>query len=228
MTSYRIEPGSASFRWKWRCAQILPALPSPGTPPFAKLIAALQPFGVDARGITFEAPGARLSDVSLNLALWRGPRLQITCEGFEVIDEPFLDEHLSLLPKLVGIAHLAIRECSPDGPSGRYQITYSAHLGLAPGKAGLILGAHLSSKEGDQELAPDAFAYTLQPAARSDVVEMRLVIAKSLRLPEGVYVELMAVYRGELSPEDLALCARRDSLDALARFGLENEPGGAI
>ena len=118
MAAYRIEHASASCRWT--CARMLTALPSPGTPQFASLTSALQPYGVGPRDITFEAPSTRMSDVALNFMLLRGElRLQITYEGFEVFASQLLDEHLSVVPKLAGIARDAIRDCSPDGASGR-------------------------------------------------------------------------------------------------------------
>ena len=205
---------------------MLHALPSPGTPQFAKLTSALQPFGVEPRGVTFEAPSARMADVALHFALLRGEiRLQVTYEGFEIVVAQLLDEHLAVIPRLATIARDALRECCQDATPGRYQITYSAHLGLEPGKATLIVAEHLSSRAEDPELVPDAFAYKIQRPDRPEVVEMRLVVAQSLRLKEAVYAEFTAVYQDELPAEELMHKAVDDTLGALARLGLKNQPG---
>ncbi len=203
---------------------MLHALPSPGTPQFAKLTGALQPFGVEPRGITFEAPSARMADVSLNFALLRAEiRLQITYEGFEIHVARLLDEHVAVIPRLAGIARHALQECSPDGALGRYEVTHSAHLALEPGKAVSILAEHLPSKAQDQELVPDGFAYRIQRPDRPEVIEMRLFVAQSLLLKEAVWVQLVAVYQGELPAEELAHKAVDDTLGALAKLGLEDQ-----
>lgn len=207
---------------------MLHALPSPGSPQFANLARALQPFGLDARGITFEVPSARMADVSLNLALLRGEiRLQITYEGFEIVAAQLVDEHLAVIPRVAGVAREALQGCFADGAGGHYEITYSAHLGLEPGKAALILAEHLPSKAGDQHLVPDGFAYRIQHPDCPDVVTMRLVVMQSLRLKEAIYVEFTAVYQGELPVEALTNKAVEDTVGALARLGLKNEQGGA-
>src|SRR2546425_13029893 len=159
MTPYRTENASASCRWT--CAQMLTALPSPGTPQFAKLAASLQPYGIEPRGITFEAPSSRMSDVTLNFLLLRGElRIKVTYDGFEIIAGQLLDEHIPMAAALVSIAHEAIRDSSGDGAAGRYEITYSAHLSLAPGEAVRILHEHLTRFK-DEALIPDAFSYRL-------------------------------------------------------------------
>jgi len=224
VTPYRIEQQSVSCRW--RCAQMLSTLPSPGTPHFAKLTSALQQFAVDPRGITFEAPSARMADVSLNFALLREQiRLRITYEGFEILVAQLLDEHVTVISRLVAIARQALQECSPDSAIGRYEITYSAHLALELGKAVSILAEYLPSRAEDQELVPDAFAYRIQRPDRPEVVEMRLFVAQSLLLKEAVWVQFIAVYQGELPVEELTHKAVDDTLEALARLGLKNPRG---
>lgn len=224
VTLYRVEQASVSCRW--RCGQMLQTLPSPGTAHFAKLASALQPFGVDPRGITFEAPSARMADVSLNFALLRGEvRLQITYEGFEIRVDRLLEEHVTVIPRLAGVARQALQECSPDSATGRYEITYSAHLALETGMAVSILAEHLSSKAEDRELVPDAFAYRIEQPDRPEVVEMRLFVAQSLLLKEAVWVQFTAVYQGELPAEQLAHAAVDDTLKGLARLGLRDQRG---
>jgi hypothetical protein len=207
---------------------MLPALPSPGTPQFAKLAGALQAFVVDPRGITFEAPSTRMADVSLNFALLRGEaRLQFTYEGFEILVAQLVDEHLAVIPKLAAIARQVLQEsCSGSAP-GRYQVTYSAHLGLEPGRAASLLAEYLPVRSEDRELAPDGFAYRVQRPDRPEVVEMRLVVAQSLRLKEAVYVEFTATYLDELPAEEVANKAIEDTLNALAKVGLKNQRGDA-
>ncbi|MEK7407520.1 MAG: hypothetical protein AAB225_20775 [Acidobacteriota bacterium] len=205
---------------------MLHTLPTPGTPHFAKLTSALQPFGVGPRGITFEAPSARMADIALNFELVGGAvRLQITYEGFEIVVSQLQEEHLTEIPKLARIARETLQDCSPASTGGRYEITYSAHLALEPGKAVSILAEHLPSEAKDQELAPDAFAYRIQQPDRPEVVELRLFVAQSLLLKEGVWVQFIAVYQGELPVERLAQQAVDDTSEALARLGLKNPRG---
>jgi hypothetical protein len=203
---------------------MLHTLPSPATPHFAKLVGALQPFGVDPRSVTFEAPSARMADVLLSFALLRGEvRLQFTYEGFEILVAQLLDAHLPVIPRLATIARQALQECSPDNEAGRYQITYSAHLSLEPGQATSILAEHLPARA--EDLVPDAFAYRIQRSDRPEVVEMRLVVAQSLRLKEAVYAEFTAVYQDAWPTEELMHKAVDDTLGALARLGLRNQQG---
>src|SRR5947209_7177011 len=74
----------------YRCAldRMLPALPGPGTDPFAKLCRSLRPYGISPTKVTIEAPTSRLEDVILSITdLLEGRiNLRLSYGWFEISD----------------------------------------------------------------------------------------------------------------------------------------------
>ena len=200
---------------------MLPSLPLPGTLAFAKLIAALQPFNVTPQDVTFDAPGNRLADLTLTLALVRREiLLRITHEGLEVSIGSLLDEHIPLVPSIADAALVTLREIDAEAAYGMVRLSYLAHLGLPPKAASRVLSGHIQGLPSG-EFLPEGFSYRIRFEGRPDILSMRIVVARSVFFEEALYVDFQADYEGGRGSEEMARTARQDVFEVLGRLQLE-------
>ena len=84
MVEYVIE--RSTIEAKWIFERMLPVLPGPGTPAFAKLADELHPYGITPNEVLVDAPTSRMGDVVLSITLLdRKVLLRITAAFFELI-----------------------------------------------------------------------------------------------------------------------------------------------
>ena len=226
---YRVEQASVNFRWM--CPDILAALPIPGSTQFRELARRLQPFDLEARTVTVDTPSNRLSDVVVTFGLQKGEiRLLFSYTGFEIQIDKLLDEHLGVIPELAQTAFSSLQEFRIVSKPGTYQLNYHAHLALDNGVAKQILREHLSQPDPFSPadgLEPDALAYRLPTGNRSDLMDARVVLARSLLLKEGLFADFSATYTDEPGVATLSNTATADVLGCLGKFGLHH-PSGTV
>ena len=217
----------ASLSCRWILDRMATALPGPGTAPFAELIRRLHPYGITPQDVSVETLGNRLSDVAISIALLQGQvNVRITCSGFELIVPRLFDDLTARLPEHAEIVLEALRHADIDVEHFSIRIGYSCHAQLKERQAGAWIASHFHAEPASQTLVPDAFGYQIQPPDRPDVLEMRLVAAKSKFFSEALFLELSFLYADGASPSEMALRAQKDYDYALACFGLRRFPGG--
>ena len=219
MHEFTIKQASLSYRWA--CDAILPALPLPGTPSFTGFIKRLQAYKVAPADVAVDAPGNRLSDVALIvLLLGREVTLRVTYTGFEIYIGKLFEEHIPRLPGIAEAALAALTDIDAAAKDGRIVFSYTAHIGSQPQVADRILRQYVSGGCEMPTLAPDAFAYRIRLENRPDVLQMRIVVAKSLFFEEALFVDFGAEYRGLPSSAETAGRIRQDYYEALTTLGM--------
>src|SRR2546425_6527315 len=138
---------------------MLPSLPGPGTPAFAKLVRGLDSFGIDPSGVSVDAPTSRMSDVVLGIVLLEKRVVaRITASVFELhATSLFVGDD----PALIEIADLilsALQEIDPDADKADAKIRTSSHLGLVSVEVDELLREHLRPPASMTGLIPDAAA----------------------------------------------------------------------
>ena len=210
-----------TISYKGVLAQMLPWLPTPGNKGFPDLSKALAKYGLTASGIELEAPSNRLNDVLLTLTLIEDRlRLRLSYGWFEFLisnlyegDEPGLIEIANqLFATLRGI------DSEMNQKSGEYR-SY-AHLNMPSGQADEVIRENLGSRSSSQAI-PDAFAYQLRWGELKEGELARIVVAKSLRVPDGLFVDLAIDYLSPDEPAQMVERINRDYDRALAILGLE-------
>lgn len=223
MHEFRIQQASLSCRWA--CTRLLPALPAPGSVWFGDLLKRLEPLGVTAQDLAVEAPGNRLSDVALTISFSRREiLLRLTYTGFEIVAGRLLEEHVSVLPQLGDIAIGTLKAIDSEATKGRLLFSYTAHIALSPGVAEQILREQLGT--GNGSLLPEVFGYRIQFEGRPEILNIRLVLARSLFYDHALFVDYAAEYSGMEASTLMTEKIGKDYYSSLERFGLRLAPGG--
>ena len=219
--SYRFSVEIASASLKWIVGAVLPSLPTPGTSSFVELMAVLRPFGVDPQHVTLATPTGKLSDVMFSVGVKNGAiRIQYTYSGIELVVEQLADEYLNVLRDLADAAFNCVQPSAWKAAS-RYEARYMAHLRLESGISGEILTARLAPVGTSGKLIPDAFAYRLVPNVNSIANDLRVVLAQSALLANGLWTDFTLSYPGSKEIGVVIDQARADIVDTLSEFGLE-------
>lgn len=209
----------ASLSLRWSCNHILSALPLPATPAFRQLLKGLEPYGLAPQDVSAEVPGNRLSDVALVVLVARQAiSIRITYSGFEITIPHLLEEHLPFLAPIAEVVMTVLREIDHEADSGKLRFSYNAHAKLKPGLARQMLNSHLTAGPG---LVPDAFAYNVRAEDRSDILDMRLVIARSLFFEEALFIDFMSEYGGMGVPAAAAKKIGDDYYAVLAKLNMQ-------
>ncbi len=207
--------------YKGTFTQMLPWLPIPGNKGFPNLCKGLGKHGLSPEGMELEAPSSRINDVVLTMSLL-GDRLKLRLSygWFEFLisnlyegDEPGLIE---IANQLFATLREIDNEMSPS--SGEYR-SY-AHLKMRPSQAEELIRENLGNGV-SSSLIPDAFAYQLTWNELNEADRARIVVAKSLRFDDGLFVDLTINY---VSPDEPAQMVERINQDydrALGLLGLE-------
>lgn len=219
MRQCSVEQSTVVYRGNF--AQMLPWLPIPGNKGFATLAKGLSKYGLSPASLEIEAPTNRLNDFVLAMSLLTDRlKLKLSWGWFEFLignlyegDEPNLIEITNVL-----FATLAEIDSEMRQSIGKYQ-SY-AHLKLGPSQAEDLLRENLGGL-GSSELVPDAFAYRLKWKELKEEESARIVVARSLRVDDGLFVDLTVEY---VSPDEPARMVDRMNQDydrALSLLGLQ-------
>ena len=219
MRQCTVEQSTVVYRGTF--GQILPWLPIPGNKGFATLSKGLSKYGLSPASLEIEAPTSRLNDFVLTMSLLTDRvKLKLSWGWFEFLigslyegDEPSLIEIAGVL-----FATLAEIDSETRQSIGKYQC-YS-HLKLGPSQAEDLLRENLGGS-GLSELVPDAFAYQLKWKELKEGENARIVVARSLRVDDGLFVDLTVEY---VSPDEPAKMVDRMNHDyerALGLLGLQ-------
>lgn len=201
---------------------MLPTLPGPGTPAFAKLANELHPYGITPNDVSVDAPSSRMGDVVLSITLLeRRLVLRITAGFFELIVHELVEGDE---PKLVNIGNLAlhaIKEIQPEvgGLDVKYRI--ASHLSLTPTSVLTFLQTHQVPSAVSQGLVTDAVAYNASNVNRFQSKDMRFVITKSLVFDNALFVDANATYSGTSDVSDIAVWAESDFETIMSLLGLK-------
>src|SRR5205823_5509349 len=108
---------------------MLPSLPGPGTPAFAKLARELHPYGISPAAVSVDAPTSRLGDVTVTILLLNNRvTLTITSSTIELAVRGLLKGDDPSLIAIGDSAFSAVMELEPTANKGSAQIRMSSHL----------------------------------------------------------------------------------------------------
>lgn len=195
MAEYVIEHTSIESQLTF--ARMLPSLPGPGTPAFAKLAKSLHPFGISPSGVTVDTPSSRMSDVVLSIVLLdKRVGIRMTAASLELlVNGLFVDDDSSLIT-IVDAVFEALRSVDAESVAGTVSHRVTSHFRLTSEDALEFLARHQVSNTLDAGLVVDAIAYKVN-RGESDSIhasEIRFVVAKSLLFQNALFVDLNATY----------------------------------
>jgi len=227
MREYTVEQSSLIYRWTFN--NLLSSLPGPGTTVFGALCRELRPYGISPSGITLDAPTTRLDDVILAISLFdERVKLRLSYGWFELsVDDLYEGDEVALV-KIVEALFKVLKEIDANADQGRTYINIYAHLSLSPLEADLFLHDHLHGGKAIADLIPDAFAYKLKTNNTAEAQDLRIVVAKSLRFPNALFVSFSSEYPIPGPPSQVAEQISKDYQQSLALLGLKpkTEPAG--
>jgi len=178
-------------------ARMLPSLPGPGSPAFAKLARDLHPFGISPSGVTVDTQSSRMSDVVLGIALLdKRVGIRITAASLELlVNGLFVDDDSSLITIIESVFD-ALRSVDSESVAGTLSHRVTSHFRLTNENALEFFAKHQVSDTLDVGLVVDAIAYKVNRRADDSLhaSEIRFVLAKSLLYKNALFVDLNATY----------------------------------
>ncbi|MBI3651209.1 MAG: hypothetical protein HY231_09215 [Acidobacteria bacterium] len=203
MFEFTTEQSSITYRWTY--ATMLPSLPVPSTPAFAKLCRELKAYGMSPAGVSLEAPTAWLSDANFRiLLLEERANLRFSFAWFELFVSNVSQGDESAITSILEAVFSAIRELDKDSNLGNAQISWNAHLSLSAIESGKFLTTHLEHGSNEPKLIPDAFAYKLKLENTLENREPRVVVANSAVFENAIFVSFSIVYVSPNEPIQLS------------------------
>ena len=220
MVEYVIQ--RSTIEAKWTFDRMLPALPGPGTPAFAKLASELHPYGITANEVMVDAPSSRMGDVVLSIVLLeRRVTLRVTASFFELVVHELIDGDEAKLVSIADIALRAITEIQPDAGSLNVRYRIASHLGLATASADDFLQDHQVPIALSKGLVTDAVVYHASGAGVFQSKDMRFVITKSVVFDNALFLDANATYSGVSNATDVAVWAESDFKIIMGLLGLK-------
>jgi hypothetical protein len=217
---FRAEQSAATYRWTFD--NILAALPTPGTKMFSLLCRELGPYGISPTGISFESPTSFLSDVVFRVGLLDGRvALRISYSGFELSLDSLLQGDDELLVKIADSVFGILREVDPNSGFGKPEVGLTSHLTLLTTDLDAFLLEQLPKADG--QLNPEAFAYGLKPNDSRDNREFRVIVMRSVRFKNAVFINFVLSSKAPESPARTAEVMSTKSERTLALLGLKRE-----
>jgi hypothetical protein len=219
MRKYVVEHTTVNCKWTYD--RILPSLPGPGTPAFAKLVKALHPFGISAEGVLLDAPSTSLASVTLTISLMKRRVLaRITAEAFELIVNGLLEGDDPTLIKIADSIFTALGEVDAESEKGHALVRISSHLKLNPDDLNDIMSEHLITRS--PGLIPDTAIYTVKLDG-TEAEDLRLLVTKSLGFDSSLFIDLSANYRLSKEPTRVAQLANTDFERVVELLGLKEQ-----
>jgi hypothetical protein len=174
---------------------MIPSLPGPGTPAFARLVKGLQPFGITPEGVSVDAPSSRLSEVVLGIVLLeKRVVVRITAESFDLFVTALFVGDDDALIEIANLVLAAIGDIDDEATKANAKIRTSSHLKLVSAEVDEFLSEHLKLGISIAGLRPDAAAYKVGSMDNLHSSDSRIVIAKSIGYANSVFVDMTANY----------------------------------
>lgn len=193
LDEYIVERSSVEARWTFN--RMLPSLPGPGTPAFAKLVKSLHPYGINPLGVSVEAPTSSLGDVVLGIALLeKRVALRITAASFELLVHELLEGDDANLVNIADLVLDAIREVDSEIDEINVKYRISSHLSLPSSGIDEFLQQHQVPNASRLGLVTDAVAYNVRKLDKFHSAEVRFVITKSIAYNNALFLEANSTY----------------------------------
>ena len=202
-------------------AQMLPWLPIPGNKGFATLSRGLSKHGLSPASLEVDAPTNRLNDFVLTMSLMTDRlKLRLSWGWFEFLVSNLYEEDEPSIIEIANVFFATLREIDSENRQRIGEYRSYAHLKLGPSQAEELLRENLVSV-GSSDLVPDAFAYQLKWKELKEGEQARIVVARSLRVDDGLFVDLTIEYVSPEEPTQMIERMNRDYDRALGLLGLK-------
>lgn len=220
MREFNVEHSSLESQWLFK--RMLPSLPGPGTPAFAKLVKGLASYGMEPSGVTVDAPSSKLSDVVLGIVLLeKRVIVRITAASFDLfVTSLFVGDDAPLV-EIADLVLNAAQEIDPEAEKADAKVRTSSHLSLISADVDEFLREHLTMSASKSELIPDAAAYKIGPTGKINSSELRLVVAKSIGYANSIFVDVNRNYSNATSASSVATWANADFEIIMELLGLQ-------
>lgn len=201
-------------------AQILPWLPTPGNKGFATLTRGLSKYGLTPSSLEIDTPTNRLNDFVLAMSLLNDRlKLKLSWGWFEFFVSSLYEGDDPNLVEIANVLFATLREIDNETSQKVGEYRSYAHLKMGPSQAEDVLRENLSGR-GTSELLPDAFAYQLTWKELKEGEHARIVVARSLRVDDGLFVDLTVQYSSPDEPSQMMERMNSDYGRALSLLGL--------
>lgn len=218
MRECTVEQSTVVYRGTF--ARMLPWLPSPGNKGFATLSQGLSKYGLSAAGLELEAPTNRLNDVVLTMSLLTDRlKLKLSYGWFEFLVSSLYEGDDPSIVEIANVLFATLGEIDSETSQSLGEYRSYAHLKLGPSQAEELLRENLGGM-GSSELVPDAFAYQLKWKELKEGEHARIVVARSLRVDDGLFVDLTIEYVSPDEPIQMVERMNQDYDRALSLLGL--------
>ena|SRR5215510_10791989 len=190
---------------------MLPSLPGPGTPPFAKLVKGLHSHGIDPSGVSVEAPTSRMSDLVLSIALLEKRVLaRMTASSFELLVSPLYVGDEAPLSDIAKVILEALTDVDSDASQVEIKVRTSSHLSLVSEDLDAFLRENLKLIPSVEGLTPDAAAYKVSLKDGTHASGLRIVISRSVAYANAIFLDVSSEYSEGVAPETLAAWVTAD------------------
>lgn len=196
MPKYEAEHFTVKIRWHFN--SILPALPVPGTEPFAILVKEFCGYGLTPSNISLQTPTNNLGDVRLdvNLARYR-VNLSFDYASLEIVINELFYEDIPTLFGMMKAAFNVLNHIDKSTEQGKGTTIIAAHLPLIDDTVEDFL-ARMVVQDGQMKfLIPDALAFRIGLDELSRQAEATIVFAKSIRYENALFTELTYNFNAE-------------------------------
>lgn len=202
---------------------MLPFIPGPSTEAFSSLVKGLHPYGIRASSVTVDTPTSKMSDVAIIISNLLDGRLGLRMTPGDVgflLEEYLVDDDEKLVDILNRI-FTALKVVDEEASKGSGDFRSSSHLELASGEVESFIREHLVEKNG---LVPDAVGYGVNLGESVRGKDFRVVLAKSIKYKDSVFVDINAKYNGIIDPVDFASTATAEFEQVMELIGLREKP----
>lgn len=214
-----VEQSTVVYRGSF--AHMLPWLPIPGNKGFATLSRGLSKYGLTPSSLEIDAPSNRLNDFVIAMSLLDDRlKLKLSWGWFEFLITSLYEGDDPLLTEIANVLFSVLLEIDSETSQKVGEYRSYAHLKLEPSQAEELIKENLSAGDSPQ-LEPDAFAYQLNWEDLKDGEVARIVVARSLRVDDGLFVDLTIQYALPDAPAEMVKRMNRDYERALALLGLQ-------
>lgn len=201
--------------------QMLPWLPTPGNKGFDSLTKGLTKYGLTPTSIEIEAPTNRLNDFVLTMSLLSDRlKLKLSYGWFEFLVSSLYEGDEPSILDIANIVLTTLNGIDSEVSQSFVKYQHYAHLKLEPSQAEGLLRENLAPAE-SSELVPDAFAYQIRWKELKDGEQARVIVARSLRVENGLFIDLTIDYVSPDEPVQMIARLNKDYERVLEVLGLE-------
>lgn len=202
-------------------SQMLPWLPTPGNQGFDTLTKGLTKYGLSPNGIEIEVPTNRLNDFVLTMSLLNERlKLKLSYGWFEFLISSLYEGDEPNIGEIANIFLATLKGIDAEVTQSLVKYQCYAHLKLESAQAEQLLSENLEGST-SSELVPDAFAYQIKWKELKESEQARIVVARSLRVENGLFIDLTIDYVSPEEPVQMLARLNHDYERALALLGLQ-------